>query len=65
MNTPSSSQGGETEPLLSLEEVRAIFTESNPDYGKDFTDQQWEEIAERLSALTRLIVRFSNRKREK
>ena len=42
-------------PLLTTERVRELLTAADPDYGRDFTEAQWNQIAERLSALARLI----------
>ena len=49
-------------PLLTTERVRGLLTAADPDYGRNFTDAQWRQIAERLSALARLIWRISERR---
>lgn len=50
--------------VLTTEQVRAALTKDNPDYGKDFTDYEWEQITERLCSLARLMWRFSQRQVE-
>lgn len=53
--------GRQPERLLSGEEAKVILTAKHPDYGKDFTEKEWSQIAERLSALARLFWRLANR----
>ena len=47
--------------LLPPARVREIWAETNPDYGKHFTEKQWEEITGRLEALARLVWRIGSR----
>jgi hypothetical protein len=47
--------------LLTPQEVRQRLTNRNPKYGQKFTDADWDQIAERLAALARLLWRMSLR----
>jgi hypothetical protein len=47
---------------LAAQRVRTLLTTADPGYGRDFTDAEWEQIAERLTALARLIWRMSERR---
>jgi hypothetical protein len=47
--------------LIPASRVRELFARHDPGYGKDFDEAEWERIAERLSALARLLWRFSVR----
>lgn len=49
------------ERLLTPNEVKTIFVRHHPKYGKDFTEKEWSQIAERLSALARLFWRLANK----
>ncbi len=49
--------------LLSVEKVRSLAA-ANPDYGREFTDADWERITERLEALARLLWEFSQQQVE-
>lgn len=57
MDNLNSTDPEENDPLLRAEQVRTIFTKEDPEYGRNFSETEWEAIAERLSALTRLICR--------
>lgn len=60
----SNSPKATTKPpqqLLTGQQVRKLFGVAHPGYGAEFSDEQWEAIAERLSALTRLIWRIRSR----
>jgi hypothetical protein len=41
--------------------VRELLTTADPNYGQAFTEADWNRIAERLSALARLLWRISQR----
>ena len=62
MPQPLDSQPGFKASLLKADQFKVMLTQSDPDYGKDFTDQEWANIALRLEHLTRLIVRTYRRK---
>lgn len=47
--------------VLTGDQVRKIFGKTDPEYGKDFSEREWEHIALRLVALTRLICRIHAR----
>lgn len=51
--------------FIEPERVRQLAHEHNPEYGKDFTDQDWDRIAQRLESLARLLWRFSWRETSK
>jgi hypothetical protein len=50
--------------LIPVARVKELLTRSDPDYGKDFTDEEWSAITERIEALARLIWRISCRRAE-
>lgn len=50
-----------TELLLTAAEARRLLTVGDPDYGRGFPPPEWERIAARLSALTRLLMRIRER----
>jgi len=59
---PASRQ---PERLLTSEEVKRGLTSGDTDYGRGFTAGEWDRIAERLSALARLLWRISRRELQK
>jgi hypothetical protein len=50
--------------LLSVTRVRTLATAANPEYGRDFSEADWERITERLEALARLLWQVSLRTAE-
>jgi len=50
--------------LLSVSRVRTLATAANPEYGRDFSEADWERITERLEALARLLWQISLRTAE-
>ena len=45
--------------LLKVEEVRKLMQAEDPDYGKEYINEDWEQITERLEALARLLWELS------
>jgi hypothetical protein len=64
MNEARIPRRPEARRLLTAE-LRERFRGWRPDYGRDFTDAQWEEITDRLEALARLLWRISCRSTER
>jgi hypothetical protein len=50
--------------LLSGTQVKELLTRSDPDYGKEFTDEEWSAMTERIEVLARLIWLVSWRRAE-
>jgi hypothetical protein len=50
--------------LLTGAAVRAAAAKGAPGYGREFSEADWERIAERLEALARLLWEFSQRQVE-
>jgi len=42
-------------PLVPARQIREIFAASGREYGRDFDEAEWERVAERVSALVRLL----------
>jgi hypothetical protein len=61
MNELSPTTSNTPPRLLSGERVRELLTREHPDYGRGFSEAEWEQITERLSALARLLWRISQR----
>ena len=59
MPHPSPPPSPPPRRLLSVEKVRALATTADPDYGREFSEADWERITERLEALARLLWAFS------
>lgn len=47
--------------LLTVEETKRYLPANDPNYGKDFTETECEQITERLCALARLLWKMSER----
>ncbi|MFN3650381.1 MAG: hypothetical protein ACK47B_12460 [Armatimonadota bacterium] len=61
MSTSASRPAHTPRQLLTAARVKALLTLEDPGYGKEFAPEEWERIAERLSALTRLLYRMRTR----
>jgi hypothetical protein len=50
--------------LLAVSRVKVLLTAEDPEYGKHFTEAEWDAITDRLEALARLLWRMSYRRAE-
>lgn len=51
--------------LVTVEEVERYHTTRNSDYGKEFTDEDWDRIASRLESLAELLTETYRVKQER
>lgn len=51
------------ERLLSGRQARELLSRRDPQYGREFSEAEWDAVAERLSMLTRLYWDIGRRER--
>jgi len=61
----AASASRQPERLLTGADVKVCLTSRDTDCGRGFTEAEWNRIAERLSALARLLWRISRRELQK